>query len=129
MAKINQFDRQSLNTLRAELDAAFASINKKFGIELSTGNISYTGTTATIKVTAATINVEGHAITKEAQAFNQYKGMNGLGAYTLGQTIQVQGKDYTIAGWKPRCKSSLVIERQGRTYRVSLDMFKLYNPA
>lgn len=127
MSKISQFDRQSLKTLRAEMDSAFAAINKKFGIEISTGNISFTNNNATIKVTAATIN-DGLVITKEAEAFNQFKSLYGLGAYTLGQTVLLQGKYYTIAGWKPRCKSPLVVEREGRSYRVNMDMFWEYNP-
>jgi hypothetical protein len=129
MAKISQFNRQSCISLRAEMDAAFESINKKFGIKLSAGNISFTNTTATIKVTAATISAEGHAITAEVQAFNEYKNAYGLGSYAVGQTIQLEGKNYTIAGLKPRCKSPLIIERLGQKYRISVPTFQLYNPA
>lgn len=126
MSKINQFDRQTLRALRADLDSAMAAIASKYGIQLSAGNISFTPETATIKVAAGIIK-NGTAMTPEAKSFNQYKRLVGLEAFNVGDAIQIQGKEYTIKGYKPRSKAAVVIERAGRGYKVTVDMVKMYN--
>ena len=126
MSKINQFDRQTLRALRVDLDAAMATIASKYGIQLSAGNISFTSETATIKVAAGIIK-NGTVVTAEAKAFNQYKRLVGLEAFNVGDAIQIQGKEYTIKGYKPRSMAAVVIERDGRGYKVTVDMVKMYN--
>ena len=104
MSKIKSFNRPALKSLRVSLDAALAKVAAEHGISISAGNISFTSETATIKLNAGVIGSGGVAITKEAQAFNQYKN-------------------------KPRSKRSpVVIENgAGRSYKVSVDMVKQYN--
>jgi len=127
VAKISQFSPSTLKALRIEMDEAFAIINKKYGIKLTTGNASYTAETATFKVEAATISDSGTVITKEAQAFEQYKESYKLAEFSVGQTIKLQGKDYTIMGLKPRTKAPVILGRLGKSYKVTVDMFKQYN--
>lgn len=127
MSKINQFDRQTLRALRVDLDAAMATIASKYGIQLNAGNISYTAETATIKVQAGVISKSGQVMTKEAQAFNQYKRLVGLGNLNIGDAINIQGKEYTISGYKPRSKNAVIVQRDGRGYKVSVEMVKMYN--
>ena len=127
MSKINQFDRQTLRALRVDLDATMASIASKYGIQLNAGNISYTAETATIKVQAGVISKSGQVMTKEAQAFNQYKRLVGLGNLNIGDAINIQGKEYTISGYKPRSKNAVIVQRDGRGYKVSVEMVKMYN--
>ena len=128
MSKINQFDRQSLRALRADLDSAMATIANKYGIQLNAGNISFTSDTATIKVAAGIIK-NGTAVTAEAKSFEQYKNLVGLGAFKVGDSINIQGKQYTITGYKPRSSKAPVCVRnaQGSGFKVSVDMVKMYN--
>jgi hypothetical protein len=127
MSKINQFDRQSLRALRVDLDSAMATIASKYGIQLSAGNISFTSDTATIKVAAGIIK-NGTVMTVEAKSFNQYKRLVGLDAFNVGDSINIQGKQYTITGYKPRSsKAPVCVSRDGRGYKVSVDMVKMYN--
>jgi hypothetical protein len=127
MSKINQFDRQTLRALRVDLDAAMATIASKYGIQLNAGNISFTSDTATIKVAAGIIK-NGTVVTAEAKSFDQYKGLVGLGAFNVGDSINIQGKQYTITGYKPRSsKAPVCISRDGRGFKVSVDMVKMYN--
>jgi hypothetical protein len=66
-------------------------------------------------------------MTKEASDFNLY-GSRILTGFKLGQTIDLQGKEYVIAGWKMRAqKNPVIVSRGGKTYRVSTDMIKAYN--
>ena len=126
MSKIQQFDRQSLRALRVDLDSAMATIASKYGIQLTAGNISFTSETATIKVAAGIIK-NGAVVTPEAKAFDQYKRLVGLGSLNVGDSITIQGKEYTITGYKPRSKNAVVVARGGRSYKVTVDMVKLYN--
>ena len=126
MSKIQQFDRTSLRALRVDLDSAMAAIASKYGIQLSAGNISFTSDTATIKVAAGIIK-NGTVVTPEAKAFDQYKRMVGLGSLNVGDSITIQGKEYTITGYKPRSKNAVVVARGGRSYKVTVDMVKSYN--
>jgi len=126
MSKIQQFDRQSLRALRVDLDQAMATIASKYGIQLSAGNISFTSETATIKVQAGVVK-NGTVVTKEAKDFDRYKSLVGLGSLNVGDSINIQGKEYTISGYKPRSKSAVTVQREGRGYKVSVDMVKMYN--
>ena len=128
MSKIQQFDRQSLRALRVDLDQAMATIASKYGIQLSAGNISFTSETATIKVQLQVLVKNGTVVTKEAKDFDRYKGLVGLGSLNVGDTIQLQGKEYTISGYKPRSKKSpVLVTRDGRSYKVSVEMVKMNN--
>ena len=127
MSKINQFDRQSLRALRVDLDSAMAAIATKYGIQLNAGNISFTSDTATIKVAAGIIK-NGTVMTAEAKSFDQYKRLVGLGHLSVGDSITLQGKQYNITGYKPRSsKAPVCVSRDGRGFKVSVDMVKMYN--
>ena len=119
MATITSFDKKNLETLKNEMDAAFAAINKKFGIQLAVGNIVFSGPNATIKVEAATISTTGVVLSKEVVDFNSHKDLVGLSAFHVGQTVKIQGKDYTIVGYVGRSKAPVIIARMGKEYRVA----------
>ena len=130
MSKIQSFNRPALKSLRVSLDAALAKVAAEHGISISAGNISFTAETATIKLNAGVIGAGGVAVTKEAQAFDQYKNLVGLGSLNVGDAISIQGADYTISGYKPRSKRSPVVVTKvsnGSSYKVSVDMVKRYN--
>ena len=46
MKKITEFNKANLKALRVELEAAHKAIEKKFGIQLKAGNISFSGNEA-----------------------------------------------------------------------------------
>ena len=127
MSKINQFDIPALRLLRVDLNDAMATIAAKYGIQITAGNITFNSETATIKVAACIIK-NGTAITAEAKAFEQYKSIVGLDAFSVGDSIQLGGKQFIITGYKPRAtKSPVCVSREGRTFRVSVDSVKRQN--
>ena len=77
---------------------------------------------------AAGIIKNGTVMTAEAKSFDQYKRLVGLGAFSVGDSITLQGKQYTITGYKPRSsKAPVCVSRDGRGFKVSVDMVKMYN--
>ena len=127
--KINNFDRATARVLREEMNQAFKSIEAKYGITLSAGNISFSNNEASIKVKANTISSNGQVETKEARHWGVYAEYNGLGGLKVGDTIDLQGKSFTIKGWNTRARKSPVQieDAQGRGYKCSVSMVKMYN--
>lgn len=127
--KINNFDRATARVLREEINQAFKSIEAKYGITLSAGNISFSNNEASIKVKANTIGDNGQVETKEARNWGVYAEYNGLGGLKVGDTIDLQGKSFTIKGWNTRARKSPVQieDAQGRGYKCSVSMVKMYN--
>ena len=46
--KVKSFDRPIVKALRVDLDSALAKIASEYGIEISTGNISFSGDNCSI---------------------------------------------------------------------------------
>ena len=123
--KITQFDRSTVKSLKSEIDLALASLSKKYGISISTGNASFTGNNVTFKVQAATES-NGMVMTQEATDFNRYAPVF-LKGFELGETVAIMGKLYTLTGWKPRSKNCVVVSLNGKSYKVSLELIYSYN--
>jgi hypothetical protein len=111
------------------MDIALAKVEKQYGIKISTGNARFSGDEVTFKVKANTIGTGGQVQTKEAQNWAMMAQANGLDGFSVGDTIQLQGKSFTIKGWNTRArKSPINIEDQnGRGYKCSVNMLKSYN--
>ena len=106
-----------------------AVIGQREGITLSAGNISFSNNEASIKVKANTIGDNGQVETKEARNWGLYADHNGLGDLKVGDTIDLQGKSFTIAGWNSRARKSpiSITDANGRGYKCSVEMVKMYN--
>jgi len=122
--KVKKFDRPTVKALRNDLDQALAQVAQQYGIEISTGNISFSGDNCSIKVTAAVIGNDGMVMSKEATDFAHYAQFK-LPGVSLGDQFRYGGYTYTITGWKSRAtKNPILADRDGRTYRVPVDIVK-----
>ena len=129
--KVSNFDKPSIKAIRLAMDAALAKVSKEYGIKISTGNARFSADEVTFKVKANTIGTGGVVKTKEAQAWDLYANMNGLGHLSVGDSVQLQGKSFTIKGYNTRArKSPINIEdHNGRGYKCSVSMLLMYNPS
>tara|TARA_B100001094_G_scaffold321325_1_gene368882 strand:- start:75 stop:458 length:384 start_codon:yes stop_codon:yes gene_type:complete len=122
--KITSFTKPTLKSLRVDLNSALDKVAKEYGIEITTGNISFSGNNATIKVEASVIGENGSAMTKEATDFTRYAKLHQINA-KVGDTFTYGSKVYTIEGWKTRAsKTPIVVGNGGKSYRVSIDLVK-----
>ena len=129
--KVQQFDKQNLKAIRVAMDNALAQVAQQYGITINTGNARFSGNEVTFKVKANTVDsATGTAITKEAQMFELVKQQEGIGHLSVGDTITLQGKDFILKGYNSRArKSPIQIEdMQGRGFKCSVNMLKMYNP-
>ena len=131
MTRITNFDKPTIKAIRVAMDDALAQVEKAYGIKISTGNARFSGNEVTFKVKANTVTSSGSAITKEAQMFDIVKHQEGIGHLSVGDTVTLQGKQFTLKGFNTRArKSPINIEdMQGRGYKCSVQMLKMYNPA
>ncbi len=79
MPTIKEFNKQNLKSLRQDMNAALAKLEKQYGIQIHVGNASFMANEVTFKTKCNTVSKEGTAITKEAQNWPLYASMNGLG--------------------------------------------------
>ena len=128
---ISNFDKPSIKAIRLAMDEALAKVSKEYGIKISTGNARFSNDEVTFKVKANTIGTGGVVKTKEAQAWDIYANLNGLGHLSVGDSVELQGKSFTIKGYNTRArKSPINIEdHNGRGYKCSVSMLKMYNPS
>ena len=121
MSKLKEFNKPALRELRSEMEIQFAKLEKKFGIKLHVGSMSYSANDVSVKVKGNTISKSGTAITKEAQAWDLYAQMGGYDHLKVGDKVILQGQTLTIKGYNSRApKSPIQIEdAQGRTYKCS----------
>jgi hypothetical protein len=127
--KIQNFDKPSIKAIRIAMDEALAKVEKQYGIKINTGNARFTGDEVTFKVTANTIGTAGQVQTKETQMWALMAPSHGLGHFSVGDTIQLQGKSFTIKGWNTRARKSPIEiqDAMGRGYKCSPNMVKSYN--
>ena len=128
--KVSNFDKPSIKAIRTAMDAALAKVEKQYGIKISTGNARFSNDEVTFKVKANVIAKGGIVKTKEAQAWDIYATSQGLGHLSVGDSVQLQGKSFTIKGYNTRArKSPINIEdSSGRGYKCSVSMLLMCNP-
>tara|TARA_B100000989_G_scaffold130087_1_gene96597 strand:- start:724 stop:1113 length:390 start_codon:yes stop_codon:yes gene_type:complete len=127
--KVTNFDKPTIKAIRMAMDNALAKVEKEYGITIKTGNARFSGDEVTFKVKANTKNNDGSVNTKEANMWGLYAPTHGLGHLNVGDTIQLQGKSFTIAGYNTRARKSPinVTDANGRGYKCSVAMVKMYN--
>ena len=127
--KVTNFDKPTVKAIRMAMDKALAQVEKEYGITIKTGNARFSGDEVTFKVKANTMGDNGTVNTREANMWNLYADMNGLGHLSVGDTVNLQGKSFTIAGWNTRARKSPVniTDSNGRGYKCSVEMVKMYN--
>ena len=118
--KVKEFNPENLKELRTELNAQMAKIEKKFGIKINIGNMSYGVNEVSIKVKANTLTDTGTAITKEAKQFATYAKLGGYSHLKVGDRVEIAGTLLTIKGYNSRAhKSPIQLEANGRGYKCS----------
>ena len=117
---IQQFDRKNLKALRQDMNAALKAIEAQYGIQINVGNASFSDNEVTFKTKCNTIGEGGKAQTKEANQWKLYAELNGVGQFSVGDRVTIQGQVFTIEGWNTRAKKSPVMIKDvatGKSYK------------
>lgn len=119
---IKEFNRETLRVLRKSFDADLMELQIKYGLTFKVGHISYTDTSATIKVEAALSGVD---VAKEN--FNFYATKFGLKPEYFGKVTKINGIGYQVAGIKPRARKYPILMKNlqnGVTVKVPSHVVK-----
>ena len=132
MAKdIQTFNRTNLQGLREEINTTLQSLEKKYGIKIHAGNVSYQGMEATFKVKCNTLSDGGTVITKEAKDWDFYKNhkssLHTLAHLSIGDRIHIQGKPYTLTGYKSRARKRPIMFKDTRGQQFVCSETMMYN--
>lgn len=120
MAAIKAFDKSNLKAVRADLNAALATVAAKHGITLNVGNITFRADSFSTKLTAITNNA-----TAGAPALGNVKwtadflknGMRfGFAKADLGKTFNYYGEEVTIVGLRSKARQPVVLAKKNGTY-------------
>ena len=131
MAKIEQFSPANLDQVRAEMVKAMAEVEKKFGIKVGLGKITYTGEEFSMKVTSMVVNSKNESVVadnvdpKWVSNFMRNYLSFGLRREDLGRSLKYDGKTYTLVGARSaNARLPLVVREAGtgilRTFSTSL---------
>lgn len=114
------FNATNLQTIRADLNKALAEIEAKHGIKISVGNISYTPTTFTTKLSAIVVgDEEGETVVnaKWAVDFNRQAAKFGMKASDLGRTVRTSSGIAKLVGATQK-SGHVIVERGGKNYKA-----------
>ena len=99
--KIKKFDKPACKLLAGEIQFTLMKLGKKYGVEIMTGNGTYTSDTYTLKLNVSRIS-NGKVLSKEANDFKRYAAMHGLKAADLGRTFSSGGRTFKITGFNTK---------------------------
>lgn len=117
---IKQFDKKNLKNLREDMNQVLKAIELQYGIQIHVGNASYSDNEVTFKTKCNTIGQTGKPQTKEANQWKMYADLNGVGQFSVGDRITIQGEVFTIEGWNSRARKSPVMIQNintGKNYK------------
>ena len=128
--KLTEFNKTNLKTMRAEIDAALATVAEKYGISMSIGGIRYDadGSNFHTKLEAAIIGDGGVTLDGRAKDFQLNAHLFGLSADDLGRQFTSGSKSMTITGFNTRARKAPFLAKcreDGKTYRYEADYLKM----
>ena len=112
---IKQFDKKNLEALRQDMNAALKAIEAQYGIQINVGNARFSDNEVTFKTKCNTLGEGGKAQTKEAANWKLYATMEGVGQFSVGDRVEIQGRIFEIEGWNTRAKKKPIEIREVAT--------------
>jgi hypothetical protein len=120
MSKIASFNPAALSAIRADMAAALAAVEAKYGIKIGLGKINYTDSDFTCKMTTMIADMVAEATADGAKVdpkwvadFNRSYFAFGLKKEDLGRVIKYQGRDLKLVGTRSRANMPLVVQEVG----------------
>jgi len=118
--------RNEIKNFRVEFAETVKSLEKKYGVKIDLGSISYDDTSFHGKMTCTKLSETGVKLDKTVTDFDFLKVLLGLKA-NIGDVFVAQGKKLTISGLdgkKPKypviCKGE-----DGKSYKVGVSMVNI----
>lgn len=114
---ITKFDKTNLQALRKDITEAMAAVEKLHGIKLQLGNISYSDSTFTAKITSAIANGDSGPVVnpKWKSDFDRNAMALGFKREDFGKNVRIGRETFVIVGAQPR-KPTLILQRPNGSF-------------
>lgn len=112
------------NELRHDMDEALKVVADKYGVDIVSGNISYTAIDATVKVSLTKRDIAGKSY--EQTQFELYAGLFGLSPSDYGKEFSAMGRRFCLVGFKPKSPKYQVVgvDDHGKRYKFPKSVIK-----
>lgn len=129
MKTVTEFNKQTLNEIRIELDKVLTEFGDKHNLKFVIPNIGYTANEFHTKLTCSLkVKPDGKTFDPELENFDKYHKMYGLQKSDLGKTFEMKGRSFKITGLNPKRRTCpLVIKDLGnnKSYQTEVDSYLL----
>lgn len=119
MTKITQITNSNIDPIQADIKAALAAVEEKYGITVGFGRISYDNSNYTTKMSVSV----GDADQAAKAEFERYCFKFNIKAEAFGTTFRAHGEEFTVCGIKPKAKKMPIIATNaaGKRYKFAAD--------
>lgn len=117
------FTKTNLKNIRADIEAALASVEATYNCKFSLGNIRFSDHNFRGKLECNSVaDASGNTINPAEVHFNDNRWRVGLAKDAFGKTFTAQGRRYTIVGVNTRAKKYPVQAETaaGRRYKFPM---------
>lgn len=124
---MKSFNKQNLQEIRSDVNAALAEVAKKHGIVLNIATISFTEKTFSSKLMAEIIDTSSTSTVKTQMSGQELKWRKSfmttwfelLKKDDLGKEVTIGRTTYTIAGARPRAQNPIVLRKSNGAFTAA----------
>lgn len=99
------FNKSNLKTIRADITAALAAVEKQHGVSFKLGNIRFSDNDFRGKLECfSTSDNSGKVVNVDKQNFESKAWMVGIDKIAFGKSFHSNGRKFTITGLNTRAK-------------------------
>lgn len=124
---IKSFNSKNIDVVNADIRKALKSVEDKYGITIKVGKVKYSENSYNAEMNVAI----GQGLEAYRSAWIDLINLGYGYAYNLkaedfGTKVELNGKQYTIVGIRPkaRTKPLNIIDNEGKIYNCSIDALK-----
>lgn len=122
-----EINKTTIQAFRNDFKTAVAQLEQQYGVRIELGNARYTSDHFTSKLTVSLVSSTGEVKSPLAENLEVYRNIYNIPAeFTAGCKFSHRGSIYTLKGidTKKR-KYPVIVEQNGKTYKVSASIFNV----
>ena len=116
--------KKEFAAFRQETEQALKALTEKYNVNIKAGNISYTNTNFSLKLEVSKKDIGGKSF--EQVEFEKYCVLYGFKPEDYKKKFNMNGKTFTLTGFKPRAKKMpvIAISQDGKGYKFGEETVK-----
>lgn len=117
--------KKEFESFRMEAEKALSDIAKKYNVDIKAGKIKYTNNSFNLDLQINKKEIDGKSF--EQVEFEKYCSLYGFRPEDYNKTFTMQGKQFSICGFKPRASKMPVLAKSndGKIYKFGQEIKRL----